>query len=411
MSWFLLVVVALPVLTIAWWLWADARLRRAGRARTRRLLLAGFALAMLGLYAWLMFGRRQNWPLPPTPVLTFTYVWYLVALPLVTLAMAGLLGLRLAQRAAGRLRRSSDPHDAPRPPAAPETVRPADAAPLSRRAFLASASAAAAPLLAGAGSARGLAQLDEFRVRELEVPLAALPAALDGLTIAHVSDMHVGKFTRGAVLRRIAEATNELRADLVLVTGDLIDFDLDDLPAAADLLRRIDPRGGMFVVEGNHDLFESRAGFERGVRAAGLRLLLNEAETIAVRGAAVQILGLRWGRPGGGRGALVEDQFAELQPQRDAGAFQILLAHHPHAFDAAAGAGVPLTLAGHTHGGQLNLTERIGLGPLMFRYWSGLYRKNDAALVVSNGVGNWFPLRTAAPAEIVRVTLRASGEA
>jgi hypothetical protein len=255
-----------------------------------------------------------------------------------------------------------------------------------------------------------LAQLDEFRIRKLDVPLARLPKALDGLTIAHVSDTHVGKFTRGAVLRRIAEATDDLRADLVLVSGDLIDFDLDDLPAAVELLRRIDPRGGMFVVEGNHDLFESRAGFERGVRAAGLRLLLNEAETVTVRGAAVQILGMRWGRAGGGRGALVEEQFAELRAQRDANAFQILLAHHPHAFDVAAAAGVPLTLAGHTHGGQLNLTERIGMGPLLFRYWSGLYRRGDAALVVSNGVGNWFPLRTAAPAEIIRITLRASSE-
>lgn len=406
MSWFLLIVVSLPVLTITWWLWADARLRRAGRARARRLILAGFALAMLGLYTWMMFGRRQDWPLPPTPVLTFTYVWYLVALPLVTLAMAGLLGLQFAQWAAGRLRRRSGPVDARRP----ETGRSAEAgaAPLSRRAFLASASAAAAPLLAGAGSARGLAQLDEFRVRELDVALTALPAALDGMTIAHVSDTHVGKFTRGAVLRHIADATNELRADLVLVTGDLIDFDLDDLPAAVEVLRRIDPRGGMFVVEGNHDLFESRAGFERGVRAAGLRLLLNESETIDVRGVPVQILGLRWGRPGGGRGAAVDEQFAEIDLQRRADAFQILLAHHPHAFDPAAAAGVPLTLAGHTHGGQLNLTERIGMGPLLFRYWSGLYRKDDAALVVSNGVGNWFPLRTAAPAEIIRITLRAA---
>src|SRR2546421_5506017 len=89
--------------------------------------------------------------------------------------------------------------------------------------------------------------------------------------------------------------------------------------------------------------------------------------------------------------------------------FQILLAHHPHAFDPAAAAGIPLTLSGHTHGGQLMLNERLGAGPVMFRYWSGLYRKPDGnALFVSNGVGNWFPLRLHAPAEIVHLTLRSA---
>ena len=85
---------------------------------------------------------------------------------------------------------------------------------------------------------------------------------------------------------------------------------------------------------------------------------------------------------------------------------QILLAHHPHAFDAAVKHGLPLTLSGHTHGGQLMVTPGLGVGPMMFRYWSGLYQKGAHSLVVSNGVGNWFPLRTCAPAEIVHLTLR-----
>jgi predicted MPP superfamily phosphohydrolase len=95
-----------------------------------------------------------------------------------------------------------------------------------------------------------------------------------------------------------------------------------------------------------------------------------------------------------------------LLRQLRADAFPILLAHHPHAFDPAAAAGIPLTLAGHTHGGQLMLTDTLGFGPAMFRYWSGEYRKGDNALVVSNGVGNWFPLRINAPAEIIHLTLR-----
>jgi predicted MPP superfamily phosphohydrolase len=105
----------------------------------------------------------------------------------------------------------------------------------------------------------------------------------------------------------------------------------------------------------------------------------------------------------------VANSVRQLGRQIAVGAFPILLAHHPHAFDAAAATGFPLTISGHTHGGQLMLTDSVGFGPLLFRYWSGLYRKpehNNAALVVSNGVGNWFPLRTAAPAEIVHLNLK-----
>jgi hypothetical protein len=82
------------------------------------------------------------------------------------------------------------------------------------------------------------------------------------------------------------------------------------------------------------------------------------------------------------------------------------MTHHPHGFDAAVRHGLPLTLAGHTHGGQLMLTDHIGAGPLMFRYWSGPYEKGGHHLIVSNGVGNWFPLRTHAPAELIHLTLR-----
>jgi hypothetical protein len=116
-------------------------------------------------------------------------------------------------------------------------------------------------------------------------------------------------------------------------------------------------------------------------------------------------LGIRWGGRSGFDAATGAHVRNTLRLRRS-DAFPILLAHHPHAFDPAAEAGIPLTLAGHTHGGQLMLTEHIGPGPLMYKYWSGMYRKEQSQLVVSNGVGNWFPLRINAPAEIVHITLR-----
>jgi predicted MPP superfamily phosphohydrolase len=226
---------------------------------------------------------------------------------------------------------------------------------------------------------------------------------MDGMTIAHVTDIHVGKFTRPGSLNALADQVNLLRSDFVVVTGDLIDMSLSDLPAALDMLDRIDPRQGIIVCEGNHDLYESRHRFEHGTRAAGLPLLVDQACDIQFRGSPVQFLGLRWEE---GKDERIADNFETLVPMIRPDAFPILLAHHPHAFDPAAAAGIPLTLSGHTHGGQIMLTDRIGAGPLFFRYWSGLYRKRDSALVVSNGVGVWFPLRINAPAEVVHITLR-----
>jgi predicted MPP superfamily phosphohydrolase len=104
---------------------------------------------------------------------------------------------------------------------------------------------------------------------------------------------------------------------------------------------------------------------------------------------------------------VIDSSMAKLGTMINPDALPILLAHHPHAFDRAADYGIPLTLAGHTHGGQLNLTDEIGVGKAMFKYVSGLYRQRDSALVVSNGVGNWFPIRINAPAELVHITLRA----
>ncbi len=91
---------------------------------------------------------------------------------------------------------------------------------------------------------------------------------------------------------------------------------------------------------------------------------------------------------------------------RQPDAFPILLAHHPHAFDAAVKADLPLTLAGHTHDGQMMLNRQYGTGPVLFRYWSGLYTRGRSQMIVSNGVGNMFPVRINAPAEIVHITLR-----
>src|SRR5262249_16267457 len=132
--------------------------------------------------------------------------------------------------------------------------------------------------------------------------------------------------------------------------------------------------------------------FERRARVANLPVLFDDSRTLNVRGVPIQFLGIRWGRETDSKrrsssNSVIRDSVETVLAKRDASAFPILLAHHPHAFDAAIEADLPLTFAGHTHGGQLMLTERLGAGPVMFRYWSGLYRHGNSSLVVSNGAG------------------------
>src|SRR5205823_11729855 len=263
----------------------------------------------------------------------------------------------------------------------------------TRREFLGFAAAVAPPLFTLSLTGIALNQLNRFRVRRFILSVAALPRALDGLTIAQVSDMHVGRFTSGRVLDKMVETVNRLEVDLVLLTGDLINDALVDLSHGLELVRRMQSRFGSDLIEGNHDLIENAAEFERRVKQSGIPFLLDESTIVTVGDSAIQLLGLSWTRTGDkNRDAAIAAAVRRLLQRRDAGAFPILLARHPHAFDAAAAAGVPLTLSGHSHGGQLMLNEQLGFGPAMFRYWSGLYEKGASKLIVSNGVGNWYPL-------------------
>ncbi len=404
-----LIFVGLPVLACVWWRWADRRLRCLARGRRWRIALAAFIGGNLGLYVWAVQSRFSGQGITmPSVLLGECYIWHLLIVPLAVAALTGATIIRAAVLGCTRLLRLAAGRAAPQPASRngdnPDDPPTADAESIqpTRRQVLSAALAAVPVLATGVGQARAMSQLGTFRVRRLDVWLAALPPGLDGLTIVHMSDLHVGRFTNGPILEDVVRRTRTLHPDLVMFTGDLIDYALDDLPAGLNVLRRVAPAERLFLCEGNHDLFEGRTEFEERVRRAGLSLLINQAVVRHIRGHRVQVMGLRWG----GFSGAVDHEMDRLLRLRDPGAFTIVLAHHPHAFDQAAAAGVPLTLAGHTHGGQIMLTRDIGAGSVLFKYCSGLYRRNASALVVSNGVGNWFPLRINAPAEILHLTLR-----
>ena len=382
-------------LDLVWWI-VFARLTNHGIGR---VIISVFMIAMMaGLIAVIVARMsRAGWDrVIPKFAVSAIFIWHFIGLGLLSLIALALIPILLGQKIVRVARNTPSP-----------TTRSVEAPAWNRREFLRFAGAMLPPVFTFSLTGIAMAQLNNIRVRRFVLSIPDLPKELDGTTIAQVSDMHVGRFTNGDVLQKMVRMVNEMRADLVLLTGDLINDALADLDTGLELTRALEARFGLAIIEGNHDLIENPAEFETRVRASGIPFLLDESTTIDVRGVPVQLLGLSWTRvQGEGRDAAITSSVRRLLEQRDAAAFPILMAHHPHAFDAAAEAGLPLTLSGHTHGGQLMLNEQLGFGPAMFRYWSGLYSRGQSKLIVSNGVGNWFPLRVNAPAEIVHLTLR-----
>ena len=383
------------LLDVIWWI-VFARL---AKRRGERIVIFVFMFAMVFGLIWIVSARLSdgNWDrLLPKFGVSAIFIWHFICLGLLELLALLLVPILLAAKITRRFRKV--PAQSIEPPIAPDW---------SRREFLKFAGVMAPPAFTLSLTGLALHQLNNVRVRRFVLPIAELPAVLDGTTIAQVSDLHVGRFTKGRVLQKALSIVNEMRTDLVLSTGDLINDALADLETGLVLTRAMQARFGVAIIEGNHDLIENPSEFETRVKASGIPFLLDESCIINVRGFPVQLLGLSWTRTTGeDHDAAIAAAVDKLLGQRQPEAFPILMAHHPHAFDAAAAAGMPLTLSGHTHGGQLMLNERTGFGPALFRYWSGLYTRGHSRLIVSNGIGNWFPLRINAPAEIVHITLK-----
>lgn len=421
---FIIIILSLFLLgDVVWGTWAVSRLVRRGVRGTWAMWVG---LGVVGVFLGVVLGSLvasiyvrgsgATWAVPKVLQMS-VFLWHLLILPL-TLVVMTLASVGAA--AVSRVRKPKVEVDAPCEGSQEALLRGG----LSRRRLLAVTAAVAPPAAVALTTGIALPRLEQFRVRRLTVPIAGLPADLDGLTIAHLSDTHLGEFTPPRVYRQLIEATNALRADLIVHTGDVINVDADDIPEAAAGLARLSAPMGVVVCEGNHDLIQSpRRFWDEMRRTGGVRFLRNETVTLVRNGHPVQIFGLRWGGvvPGPGPMPRDGDDAAMRRPDRsdaaiaescrqlgesvEGDAFPILLAHHPHAFDFAPFA--RLTLAGHTHGGQLNVSKQLSPGRLMYRYWSGLYADGGGRkLVVSNGAGNWFPLRINAPAEIVKLTLR-----
>lgn len=242
-------------------------------------------------------------------------------------------------------------------------------------------------------------------MREVEVASAQWPKAFDGLRIGHVSDFHLGELLP---LDRAIDIVQQLKAqepDIVACTGDVVDLHHDEVKPLLDAMAAVDAPMGTALVLGNHDELHCPDTVQRLGLEAGLHVLRNEAVEIAHNGHHLIVGGIDWARTTEQCAKYVDLTTGEESTH-------LLLSHNPKAFTRASEHGVPLTLSGHTHGGQIALKGFPNTNLAMsHRHSAGLFAKGDSKLFVTTGIGAWFPLRVNCPAEIVMLTMRHDADA
>jgi uncharacterized protein len=394
--------------------------RKPDRARfVRRALAVVFITLNI---PWLVVGWRvllggNAWSIGRIPFTGPWLAWQLLGWIYCALVTVYLIGKGIwwvGARVRGSRERGAVPSAASEGtgPASPLPVPrplPAPRSPISRRRFLARATYAYAA--AGtAFSAHGIwsaYRLPTITRRTLWFP--DLPPGLEGLRLLHLSDLHAGIHLGEDMMREIVAKANELRPELIVQTGDMIDISRDYIPPYVRAFRDLSAPLGVVTVLGNHDRYTGEPEVIRGCRDAGQVFVQNGCHVVERNGAALALLGIddphNW--------KVDDPQAADLDAALRAAppasqAFRVLLAHRPGAWDAAAPRGIPLTLAGHIHGGQFYV-PLIGwsAGRLITKYVMGHFQRGNSQLYVSRGIGVvGVPIRVFTPPEIELFELR-----
>ncbi len=274
-----------------------------------------------------------------------------------------------------------------------------------------------------------------YQVRRVEIPIAKLPAPLDGMTIAQLSDIHLSGYMPRTEVRRAVDMTNDLGADLAVVTGDFITGASDPIADCIDEIRNLRAPLGVWGCNGNHEIYaKAEDAAQRLFAQAGMKLLRQEHAQLVFRGAAFNLIGVDYQRErtsGGMRQQTLNG--TEALVRRDMP--NILLSHNPNSFNRAAELGIELSLAGHTHGGQVQveiLDHRLSPARFISDYIAGLYSRplftpavnaRDARhqslhidrsapmaqIYVNRGLGTvGAPVRLGVPPEITLIVLRSA---
>ncbi len=391
---FLVVAVAL-LGGMHWYLWIRLVRDPALAEPWRRILSVALVVLTFSVPIGMLALRLAPRPLDRlVPAVAFTWlgVGFLLFVAVLALDLA-----RLAAEAASLV--ASYLRSTPEAPADPE-----------RRRFVARALAGTAAVATAGISAYAFRKATgPAEVNEVPVKLERLPAALSGLTIAQVSDLHVGPTIGARDVRRLVDQVNGLRPDVVAITGDLVDGGVRELGDAIGHLARLQARRGVYFVTGNHEYYSGVGPWLAELRRLGIRVLRNERVAIGDAGASFDLAGVddySAGGFGAGHGLDLDRALAGRDPDRSL----VLLAHQPRvaAVGEAVRAGVELQLSGHTHGGQIAPWNLVVAA--VFPYVKGLYQHDEdgrsGQVFVSRGTGYWGPpLRLGAPPEVAKLVL------
>lgn len=363
-------------------------------ARHRRAVVA----VLGGLLVFVMATRRLDFAWHVGAILYTTCVAIVL-----TLVMAGLpLGVvRAASWAFARWRRRG---------AVGAGAGPESTAAMTRRQVVEAASGAA--LLGTAGSIMGWGIVRgrvAFELTEVPVRIVGLPRALDGYVIAQISDIHTGVNVEARLLDEGLDLVRRAEADALVVTGDMVDSDASFAPLFARKVMGVAPRDGVFACLGNHDYYAGAEAVAGVLRAAGIRMLVNDGVLLRPGdGGGVALLGVDdlWSSRYGAAGPRLDLARARAGAPIDTP--RILLSHQPPTVDRWAGQ-VALQLSGHTHGGQINPLG-VRLADLFYPYVAGTYHVGGATtLYVNRGFGTVGPpARVDAPPEVTRFVLVAA---
>jgi len=242
-----------------------------------------------------------------------------------------------------------------------------------------------------------------LRLREQDIPIPGLPADLNGLRIAQLTDIHLSPFLSVRELERAVAMANETRPHLTLVTGDLITSGADPLDDCLRTLAFLKSDAGVFGCMGNHEVYADTESYtEREAARLGMTFLRQRSKTLRFGTSDLNLAGVDYQR-------FKKPYLKGAEKLIVPGAFNVLMSHNPDVFPVAAAKGFPLTVAGHTHGGQVKveiLRQDLNVARLFTPYVDGLYQKGASSMFVSRGIGTiGLPARLGAPPEVALLKL------
>ncbi len=347
-------------------------------------------IIVLGVSALATFGLGRILPFSVGKFVVYLpYIW-MGCVPLLFIVLLGTDLARLVMAGVQKLRKQ--------PPLSPQR----------RRFFSRIVAGAAAVTTVELAAVSALKAAGDVAVTHVDVTLDKLPRALSGFTIVQISDLHIGLTLGRDWVAEIVRKVNELKPDMIAVTGDLVDGSVDRLKNEVAPLRDLKAPGGVFFVTGNHEYYAGAVEWLKEIERLGMRVLRNERVSVGRGDDTFDLAGIDdYSSRGMAQGHDGPNLKRALEG-RDLSRELVLLAHQPLGVDEAAAGDVGLMLSGHTHGGQIwPITSFV-----IFRhpYNTGLHRHGARTQIfVTQGTGYWGPpMRLGTESEIAVIKL-ASG--